>query len=191
MYRTSLTTSPKRLAADQKRKRQERDARLKAQAETRKAREEEEAEEARKQAEAEAEEAKAKKEQQQQKDERAQNPAAKAATAAAAKPSKKAVSKLLPLEFLESDSEGEELEKTTTTAGKRPLSTTAETRPRKQRKHHPKDRQLGTTVYRVLADSGPKTLAPKLRKYSRNVRQELLARKRVGKPVGGGFLVRR
>ncbi|ORY69586.1 uncharacterized protein BCR38DRAFT_88495 [Pseudomassariella vexata] len=44
----------------------------------------------------------------------------------------------------------------------------------------PKDQVVGSTVYRVLANDGDKTLAPKMKKNSRHVKEDLLRRKRVG-----------
>jgi hypothetical protein len=105
----------------------------------------------------------------------------------------KAVSKLLPLEFLDSDSEDGTPKKASKKAKRTPETTISRgqsaTRPRKP-KAHPRDRQQGTTVYRLLADGGPKTLAPKMGKTARNMKLDLQARRRVGKPVGGGFLRR-
>lgn len=127
--------------------------------------------------------------------ERAAAEAAVAAEAAAAQAKEdakrpKAVSKLLPLEFLDSDDEDDTPKKKV----KRTPETTVSkglpaARPRKP-KAHPRDRQLGTTVYRLLADGGPKTLAPKLNKGALHMKRDLQARQRVGKPVGGGFLRR-
>ncbi|CAK7199088.1 hypothetical protein SEUCBS139899_001758 [Sporothrix eucalyptigena] len=153
-------------AAGEKRKRQEKDARLKAQAEARKAREEAAAEKA---AEAVAAEA-ARIAEEEKEDEEAQT--------------KAPVSKLLPLEFLDSDSEDEKPRKTKSTA--------MPTKPKKRllKKKDPRDRQLGTTVYRLLTEGGPKTMAPKIVKKSRNVQQDMLVRNRVGKPVHSGFLRR-
>ncbi|KJR80796.1 u3 snoRNA associated protein [Sporothrix schenckii 1099-18] len=171
-------------AADEKRKRQEKDARLKAQAGARKAREEAAAEAAAAVAAEKEEEA----------------AAAEAQRAEEAQQPRKSVSKLLPLEFLDSDSEGEDevqdkatTKTTTSTSTGTPAKALSKglqaTRPRKP-KAHPRDRQLGTTVYRLLAETGPKTLAPKMGKAARNMKQSLQVRHRVGKPVNAGFLRR-
>lgn len=103
------------------------------------------------------------------------------------------VSKLLPLEYLDSDSEDEQPHKSsnaTSTAAKLAASRKP-AQVQKHKKRHPRDRQLGTTVYRLLSEGGPPTMAPKLGKSSRRVQQDMLVRNRLGKPVHRGFLVRR
>ncbi|OAA54123.1 u3 snoRNA associated protein [Niveomyces insectorum RCEF 264] len=192
-------------ATEQKRKRQQRDARLKEQAAVRKAREKVEAATAAK-AEAAAAAAAAEEEAQRQQERQKKAAEAEAAAAAAVRTAgTQAVSKLLPLEFLESDEESDDDDdnnKNTAKAtnGGRSASTktaasssgTALHRPRPRRPAHPRDRQLGTTVYRVLTDAGPRALAPKAGKHARNMQEELLRRKRVARPaMRGGFLVRR
>ncbi|CAK7263409.1 hypothetical protein SEPCBS119000_000470 [Sporothrix epigloea] len=161
-------------AADGKRKRQEKDARLKTQGEARKARDEAAA------AAAAAEAGK------REEEEAAAQEARKAAVTAP-------VSKLLPLEFLDSDSEDEQPQKGSTavpaTAKRAASGKSAPVQPHQKR--HPRDRQLGTTVYRLLSEGGPTTMAPKLGKRSRRVQQDMLTRNRVGKPVHKGFLIRR
>ncbi|CAK7265509.1 hypothetical protein SEPCBS57363_001619 [Sporothrix epigloea] len=155
-------------AADGKRKRQEKDARLKTQAEARRARDEAAAEAARREEEA------------------AGRKAGEAKTAAT-------VSKLLPLEYLDSDSEDEQPHKSSKAASTA-AKLAASRKPaqvQKHKKRHPRDRQLGTTVYRLLSEGGPPTMAPKLGKKSQRVQQDMLVRNRLGKPVQRGFLVRR
>ncbi len=113
-------------------------------------------------------------------------------------------SKLLPPEFLESDSEEEE--KKTETGKGRPKDASSYSNSnsnsnsnsssivrRRGPRHLPKvprDRLLGSTAYRVLKDSRPQTLAPKVVKRAQLMRDGLLSRNRVGRVVGGGFLVR-
>ncbi|EFW99128.1 u3 snoRNA associated protein [Grosmannia clavigera kw1407] len=156
-----------KLAADQRRRRQDRDARLKEQAATRKARE---ADEEKEQTTA------------------AAVVATKAKADTAPKPNK--VTKLLPLEFLESDDEQSDDDEAE--GAKKPSATgTAARRRNIAGKLPPRDRRQGSTVYRLLTDGGPRALAPKIRKYSRNVRKELVARKRTGRPISRGFLVKR
>ncbi|EPE10334.1 u3 snorna associated protein [Ophiostoma piceae UAMH 11346] len=166
-------------AADQKRKRQERDARLKAQAEVRKEREDKEAAEAQIAAEAAAKI--------QAQEEKAQK---KKAAAVAAKV-KEAESKLLPLEFLESDSEEEDAAIAHKQAAKAAAKAAKQPRQRVQLAKAPKDRMLGTTAFRVLEDTVNTSIAPKSHSHSTSSRQEMMARKRVGKPKSSGFLVRK
>lgn len=57
----------------------------------------------------------------------------------------------------------------------------------------PRDVALGSTVYRVLAQQGDTRLAPKMHKNSRNVKEDLLKRKRGGVTVNKkkGFFVKK
>jgi U3 small nucleolar RNA-associated protein 16 len=98
---------------------------------------------------------------------------------------------LLPPEFLESDDE-EDLAPT-------PKSAQA-VRPKKikfadlekqlaREARPPRDERVGSTVYRVVAAQEDKRMAPKMDKSTRNLKESMLARKRIPQKKGG-FLVK-
>ena len=102
---------------------------------------------------------------------------------------KEAESKLLPLEFLESDSEEEE--ENAAIAQKQAAKAAKQPRQRVQPAKAPKDRMLGTTAFRVLGGTVNTSIAPKSHTASTSARREMMARKRVGKPKSSSFLVRK
>lgn len=53
----------------------------------------------------------------------------------------------------------------------------------------PRDEQVGGTVYRVVADKTDKKLAPKMRKETRNLKEQFLSRNRAPQKRRG-FLVK-
>lgn len=53
----------------------------------------------------------------------------------------------------------------------------------------PRDEQVGGTVYRVVKDKTDKKLAPKMRKETRNLKEQLLSRNRAPQKRRG-FLVK-
>ncbi|KAG4221877.1 hypothetical protein PC116_g29647, partial [Phytophthora cactorum] len=75
---------------------------------------------------------------------------------------------------------------------KKPTKITFDDQPKK-----PRDRVLGSTKYRVLAEQGDARLAPRARRDARASKENLLKRRRVGvapptaKATGKGFFVKR
>lgn len=95
---------------------------------------------------------------------------------------------VLPLELLESDDD-EETRPAERAEGRGPKKIkfdTAEMSSLEERL--PRDRRVGSTVYRVLADRDDGILAPKAHKQAMNVRQGLLLRKRAPRRRGGFFI---
>jgi len=97
---------------------------------------------------------------------------------------KREVPKLLPLEFLDSDDEDVVME------DDEPMDSGSKRRrvaaPREPK--GPKDKRVGSTVYKVVQDRGEQKLAPKLKKQSLNVREDMLRRNRIAPPRGGFFV---
>ncbi|KAK3990221.1 hypothetical protein QBC44DRAFT_325905 [Cladorrhinum sp. PSN332] len=152
-------------AAALKRKRQERDAIFKQQAKERK------------QADEEA---------------RAKGEDAEEAASESAEKRKREVPQLLPLELLESDDEDEMDLDTPESAGlnkRRKLDGSEQRLLREPRA--PRDRQVGSTVYRVVAKAGDGKQAPKAKKQSVNLKALLLQRDRKAQPRTGFFVKKR
>ncbi|KAK4232071.1 hypothetical protein QBC38DRAFT_380135 [Podospora fimiseda] len=157
-------------AAALKRKRQERDAIFKQQAKERKQAEEE---------------AKA------LKGEDAEESALEAALESPEK-RKREVPELLPLELLESDDEDKMDMDTEEPAGlnkRRKLDGTQQRLLREPRAA--RDRQVGSTVYRVVAKASDGKQAPKAKKQSVNLKTELLRRDKKPQPRTGFFVKKR
>ncbi|KAI0122623.1 hypothetical protein F4814DRAFT_409374 [Daldinia grandis] len=118
---------------------------------------------------------------------------------------KLAVPTHLPAEFLTDSSEDEDgdedgdgadndgnngriLKKRKNLSGPQPTKITFDDQPKK-----PRDRVLGSTKYRVLAEQGDGRLAPRARRDARASKESLLRRRRVGvvPAKGTGFFVKR
>lgn len=98
---------------------------------------------------------------------------------------------MLPPEFLESDDEDNETEAhdiAEVTQNKRIKFNTVEKRLSREGKA-PRDEQVAGTVYRVVTDKTDKKLAPKMRKETRNLKEQLLSRNRAPQKRRG-FLVK-
>jgi len=98
---------------------------------------------------------------------------------------------VLPPEFLESDDEEDEDEggdASEVTQNKRIKFNTVERRVAREDRP-PRDEQVGATVYRVVKDKTDKKLAPKMRKETRNIKEQLLSRNRAPQKRRG-FLVK-
>lgn len=98
---------------------------------------------------------------------------------------------VLPPEFLDSDDEEEEdeaLNVSKAVQNKRIKFNTVERRVAREDRA-PRDEQVGGTIYRVVKDKTDKKLAPKMRKETRNLKEQFLARNRVPQKRRG-FLVR-
>lgn len=54
----------------------------------------------------------------------------------------------------------------------------------------PRDKKVGSTAFRVVENRGDPKLAPKMKKSSLTMREQLLHRNRVAQPRKGGFFVR-
>lgn len=54
----------------------------------------------------------------------------------------------------------------------------------------PRDKKVGSTAYRVVEDRGDSKLAPKMKKTSISMREQLLHRNRVAQRKKGGFFVK-
>jgi len=97
---------------------------------------------------------------------------------------------VLPPEFLESDDEDEiEAEEVSDVRqNKRIRFSNVEKRVSKEDRA-PRDERVGGTVYRVAADKTDKKLAPKMRKETRNLKEQFLSRNRAPQKRKG-FLVK-
>lgn len=112
---------------------------------------------------------------------------------------KRSLPSILPDEFLASDSESDagsgDDDGAETASGTRKIKfNTAARQVARAEARHPADHRVGGTVYRVMKKQGPREMAPKGGRYSRNAREMLLGRGRPGALVGGarkGFLVKR
>jgi U3 small nucleolar RNA-associated protein 16 len=91
---------------------------------------------------------------------------------------------LLPPELLESDDDEEEAPSVRTPKRTR---LDAVERMSRQERRLPRDEQVGSTVYRVVAESGDKSLAPKAQRESLYIKERLLARHRVPERASGFF----
>ena len=149
-----------RQAASQRRKRQERDTFFKQQAEEKK----------RAQEAAKAEE----KEGASTKDE-------------APEKRKRQIPKLLPLELLESDDEDDIPQRSDgAESSKRRKLAASEGLVREPKA--PKDQKVGSTVFRVVANRGDQKLAPKRKKQSVNLKEDMLRRDRIPQQKRGFFV---
>ncbi|OIW33875.1 hypothetical protein CONLIGDRAFT_659639 [Coniochaeta ligniaria NRRL 30616] len=98
---------------------------------------------------------------------------------------------VLPPEFLESDDEEDEAEAhdvAEVTLNKRIKFSDVEKRLSREDKA-PRDEQIGGTVYRVVTDKTDKKLAPKMKKETRNLKEQFLSRNRAPQKRRG-FLVK-
>ncbi len=105
---------------------------------------------------------------------------------------KRSIPALLPPEFLDSSSEDEDESKAAPAAPSKPKRIKFNTVERQlgSQGKLPQDRRVGRTLYRVLAAHGEQPVAPIMSKHSRNMKQELMARRRAPSRQGGGFFVR-
>ena len=98
---------------------------------------------------------------------------------------------VLPLELLESDDEDDEetgqAELATARQAKKVRFDNGERRSSRGDRP-PRDRRVGSTVYRVMTDKTDGKLAPKAGKQSKNRREVMLVRKRAPKRRGGFFV---
>lgn len=102
---------------------------------------------------------------------------------------KREVTKLLPLELLESDDEDDVPQQPSSAAdnNKRRKLGGAEQALLREPKL-PKDKRLGSTAYRVVKGTGDARLAPKVKKQAVNLKETLLRRDRVPQRRGGFFV---
>ncbi|KAK4165363.1 hypothetical protein QBC43DRAFT_260284 [Cladorrhinum sp. PSN259] len=107
---------------------------------------------------------------------------------------KREVPQLLPLELLESDDEDEDdlgaVESAEKSLNKRRRLDGSEQRLLREPRA-PRDKQVGSTVYRVVADGGDRKQAPKAKKQSVNLKALLLQRDRKAQPRTGFFVKKR
>lgn len=105
---------------------------------------------------------------------------------------KREVTKLLPLEMLESDDEDDVAQQPSSAAdnNKRRKLAGAEQALLREPKL-PKDKRLGSTAYRVVKGTGDARLAPKVKRQAVSLKETLLRRDRVPQPRGGFFVKNR
>jgi hypothetical protein len=102
---------------------------------------------------------------------------------------KREVTKLLPLELLESDDEDDVPQQPSSAADqhkRRKLGGAEQALLRGPKL--PKDKRLGSTAYRVVKSTGDARLAPSVKKQAVNLRETLLRRDRVPQSRGGFFV---
>jgi len=92
----------------------------------------------------------------------------------------------LPQEFLDSDDDEEAYQGDLSSVGGEPKPK----RRKSEQKKAPRDKRVGSTVYRVMSEVD-KRLAPRKEKSSKDVRARLLKRNRSGVPQQKGFIVGR
>ncbi|KAK3375116.1 hypothetical protein B0H63DRAFT_526393 [Podospora didyma] len=154
-----------RQATELKRKRQERNANFREQAEERKSAQKQEAS--------------------------AEGDEAPAPPLRSAEKRKRGLPNLLPLELLESDDEDDAPQQlgSDTKSKKRKIGAKAEKKlaygPRL-----PRDERVGSTVFRVVADRRDAKLAPKVKKQTVDLKEQLLRRTRAVSQCKGGFFVK-
>jgi U3 small nucleolar RNA-associated protein 16 len=111
---------------------------------------------------------------------------------------RKQIPRFLPAEFLESDDEEEEGKDgeeeangsaTETTLKKVKFSNEAQKLTREKRR--PRDRVIGSTVFRVMADRGSGKMTPRANKNSVNQKAFLLQRNRTAQPRAGFYVKQR
>lgn len=104
---------------------------------------------------------------------------------------KREIPTLLPQDLLDSDSEDEDHQPrtltTSTSAKKQKLNTPRSTWITEAKA--PKDKRVGTTVYRAVATGGDGNLAPRARKNTQTLKQLYQQRGRVSQ-VKRGFLIK-
>jgi hypothetical protein len=96
---------------------------------------------------------------------------------------------VLPPEFLESDDEDEDAMDLDQPKKRTKITFERIEKELARESRAPADTRVGSTVYRVIADTSEKKLAPKMDKQARNMKQALLNRHR-GPVKRKGFLVR-
>jgi U3 small nucleolar RNA-associated protein 16 len=102
---------------------------------------------------------------------------------------KREVTKLLPLELLESDDEDDVPQQPSSAADKhkrRKLGGAEQALLREPKL--PKDKRLGSTAYRVVKGTGDARLAPSVKKQAVSLKETLLRRNRVPQSRGGFFV---
>ncbi|KAK0722516.1 hypothetical protein B0T26DRAFT_702991 [Lasiosphaeria miniovina] len=104
---------------------------------------------------------------------------------------KRALPNLLPLELLESDDEDDSPQRPNSAVDSKPkrrkLGAAAERKLAYGAKA-PRDQKVGSTVFRVVANRGDESLAPRLKKVTMHVKEQLLKRHRVPQAKGGSFV---